>query len=64
MSYCDDQYTFTAKPSAPSYTVVEKSTATYSITDEPCAVTVGILTEDGYLITEEDGRGLTVEGVL
>lgn len=75
MSYCDDQYTFTPKPTAPSYTVNAKPTASYSvtekatrpttsITEEPCPCILCLLTEDEILITEEDGRGLKVEGAF
>ena len=61
---CDDKYTFTAKPTTPTYTIGVKPTATYTITEEPCACVLCILTEDSYEILEEDGRGLIVEGTL
>jgi len=73
-AYCDSKYTFVPKPAAPSYTVEvkptasytveEKPTASYTIVDTPCIDIWGILTEHGILITEEDTRGLTVEGEL
>jgi len=73
--YCDDKYTFTpkpaapsytevAKPAAPSYTITEKSTTSSSITGKPCLELLAILAEDGIEITEEDTRVLVVEGAL
>ena len=94
MSYCDDQYTFTPKPTTSpsitakptasysinakptaSYTINTKPTASYTVTgkgtrpttsivEEPCPCILCLLTEDEVLITEEDGRGLRVEGAL
>ena len=68
-------YSVTAKPAAPSYTINTKPAAAYTITgkatrpttsivEEPCPCILCLLTESEYVITEEDGRGLRVEGAF
>jgi hypothetical protein len=63
MSYCDDQYTKVAKPTA-SYTTVAKPVASYTKVAKPCLEPLAILTEDGVEILCEDGRIMVVEGAL
>ena len=64
MSYCDDQYTKVAKPVAPSYTVKDKPTASYTVIPQPCLELLAILTENGIEILHEDSRVMITEGVL
>ena len=74
MSYCDDQYTKVAKPTAtytevakpaaPSYTVTAKPTASYTVIETPCLELLAIMTEDSIDLLHEDGRTMVVEGEL
>lgn len=70
-NYCDDQYTFDAKPTA-SYSIDEKATASYTVDEKttasptidvtPCTEILAILTEDSIEILYETGVPMTVEG--
>lgn len=60
MSVCDDSYTFTAKPSAPSYTINAKPTASYSINAKPTAsYSINAKPTASYSITAKATRPTT-----